>query len=665
MSGKKKYTGQSGQKYIALEPSLGKGGEGAVYRIKDNDSLVLKIFFEEKRTQEREKKLTAMTDMHLPDALTIQNTWPVDVVYEKKKFAGFVMKALKDTVPLNRIYMAEYDDLFPFDKKVLIAKNLCAAVRSVHKANQVVGDLNPNNICVEIDTGMVTLVDTNSYHITGKDGHVFRCEVGLAEYLPREIQEKLKAGTTLKDAPLPTFTKETDYFALAVHIFALLMKGCHPFACASDFSKDIDLKNNEHSVSAPQPLDNIKTGNFSFYNPVKGTKPPLYAPDFRMLPENIYKLFVKTFVLGNKEPEKRTGTLKWFSALDGMLKNLKRCKANEVHVYPAQNTECPWCQLERGVIPDRPPDPPPAFDFEEEDEEDKNPILGIQTGIGTEGAVLDDDSADRADPIPEGEISDPIPKGVGKGGKKKILIFAPIAAGAAAAAIIIPLILLQTPKPQPLGGDVGEETTFMNVTATTDNTTTMTTTDVTQASTTHIPKRDVYTPWQSLEFSLGDKTYELPAALTEFEDEWTYIKGVIDGNPVYEFTLKRNKNCSFQATGILENGTEKVNSVRLDRDSLNGISFSLPGGIDFTSNKKDILEKYVDLDMKLFEADDYTTFFNDGTDDELDKGIFLVVDNKTDKMFFAAIAADKIDFVITDDTGTELFELDEVIGRSL
>ena len=70
MSERKIYTGKQGKTYTAIDSPLGQGGEGAVFKIQEDPSMVIKVFWEEYRTPEREKKLIAMTDMHLPDNLT-------------------------------------------------------------------------------------------------------------------------------------------------------------------------------------------------------------------------------------------------------------------------------------------------------------------------------------------------------------------------------------------------------------------------------------------------------------------------------------------------------------------------------------------------------------------------------------------------------------------
>ena len=66
------------------------------------------------------------------------------------------------------------------------------------------------------------ILDVDSFDITDPDtGERFECTVGISEFLAPELQ-----GRDLRKAK---FTKHTDEFALAVHIFQLLMGNAHPF----------------------------------------------------------------------------------------------------------------------------------------------------------------------------------------------------------------------------------------------------------------------------------------------------------------------------------------------------------------------------------------------------------------------------------------------------
>lgn len=342
------YIGSKGETYIIETPALGKGGEGSIYKIKGKSNLVLKVFNPDKRNETRHKKLLAMIKTPLSPNAMKQVTWPVDVVYENGTFIGYVMPLLKRVEDLNVMYSDKY--ICTLSERITIAKNLCAAVNAVHLAGQVCGDLNPKNIGVDPNTAIITLVDTDSYHITEKNGsRTYRCVVGLPEYLAKEIQDKLhnNKDKDLRTLPLPTFSKETDLFALAVHIFALLMNGCHPFSSAVDNNYSIGkLSQSKPSIVNPQPVENIRNCFFPFYEKRPGYTTPQYAPDFSVLPKKIQDMFVQAFVDGGKNPKLRPNTEDWYMALEEFEKHVKTCSKNEKHEYYDKLKKCPWCEID-------------------------------------------------------------------------------------------------------------------------------------------------------------------------------------------------------------------------------------------------------------------------------------------------------------------------------
>ena len=338
------YTGANGKTYITEAQPLGKGGEGEAYRIHGNPDLVLQLYLPSYRTEGRHRKLLAMIQSSSKsDALRQQTTWPVDVVYDNGSFVGYVMPLVSGVKTLNEIYSD--NDVYSLSEKIVIAKNLCAAVHSIHQAGQVIGDFNPNIICFEPNTGLVTLIVTDSYHITDNEGRIYRCGFAIPEFTAKELQDKLKYNKTLSlhNLPLPTFTKETDLFALAIHIFTLLMNGCHPFASAVD---SIVIASRT-SVVNPQPFENIRNGFFPFYIKKAGYTIPQYAPDFSVLPKAIRDLFVKAFVDGSANPSVRPSALEWYEALSEFEKHLKHCSINNRHEFFDQLITCPWCELEK------------------------------------------------------------------------------------------------------------------------------------------------------------------------------------------------------------------------------------------------------------------------------------------------------------------------------
>ena len=337
------FKGKSGRAYTDVEPPLGKGGEGTVYEVEGMPGYVLKIYAPEKRNEERLDKLTAMLASPLPDDAISQVTWPVDIVSLNRAFMGYVMPKAAGGEELEVIYSDKYNKKFTYYQKISIAKNLCAALNSVHGAGQVCGDLNPNNIVVDPKTGLVTLIDTDSYHITDPaTGKIYRCTVGMPDYLPPELQKKMKGGMTLVSAPLPTFTKEADLFGLATHIFRLLMNGALPFSCAVDSTTAMS----QGSVTAPQPIDNVANNFFPYFDKRPGIVIPPYAPPFNILPADLQRLFLRAFKDGHSDPKARPTPIEWFGALGALEKHLKQCGNHNNHYYPNNLSHCPWCEID-------------------------------------------------------------------------------------------------------------------------------------------------------------------------------------------------------------------------------------------------------------------------------------------------------------------------------
>ncbi len=362
------YKGTNGTDYMVSETPLASGGEGYIYEIRGYKELVLKVFKPERRTKEREEKLLKMIQYKLDKEQLQQITWPQDVVYDEDEFVGYVMPRLWDNQNLNKVYATGNDNL-TLRHRMLIAYNLCAAINTVHSLNQVCGDLNPQNICVNLnlqskDALRITLVDTDSYHITD-DNKTYRCEVGLGNYLAPEIQNKLSNGLDLKSASLPTFTKETDLFALAVHIFSLVMNGCHPFACAKKtnqgYEHNMEQMNDVtcDSVVLPQPVDNIKDGFFPFHQKKEGITYPLYAPEFESLPVELQTMFIRAFEDGYKKPKARPNTEDWLDVLKSLLDSSYYNQCMKRHYYfTISGTGCPYCAAEermRRVLMDNVP----------------------------------------------------------------------------------------------------------------------------------------------------------------------------------------------------------------------------------------------------------------------------------------------------------------------
>ena len=348
------YQGMNGMTYSVEEQKLASGGEGTIYAVQGNPAVVAKIFRTDKKTPQREHKLRIMAAKKMTKEQLAYFTWPQDVLFDKNGFAGYIMPRVSGMKTLTELYS---EDRYDMEWRLAAAYNVCVTVEAIHEVGQVCGDLNSLNILVNLTENdpnccHVTLVDTDSYHVV-TDTVDYRCEVGMSDYLAPEIQKKMGNGVTLRNAPLPTYTMETDRFALAVHIFCLLMNGCHPFACAKQVGDTIEdtmeqktAMGDMPSVVAPQPIENIKEGFFPFCMSKPGITVPAYAPDFDSLPLSLQALFRQTFCEGYDDPAKRVTASEWVNALSSLWdEGFKEC--DKGHKMLAGAPVCPLCQIEK------------------------------------------------------------------------------------------------------------------------------------------------------------------------------------------------------------------------------------------------------------------------------------------------------------------------------
>lgn len=324
----------SGQ-LITIDPTsaIASGGEGRIYPVQQQPSLVAKIYH--KPTDEDADKLTVMFSMP-PDAPIAAPghasiAWPVDLlrtVGRKEQIVGFLMPRVTKVLPIHTYYTPktrrEQKPLFNYLYLHRTARNLAAAVNALHIRGYVIGDVNESNILVT-DTALVTLVDTDSFQVRDPyTGYVFRCPVGKPEFTPPELQ-----GQAFRDIDR---TPENDLFGLAILIFQLLMEGTHPFAGVYQGSDD------------PPPLElRIKAGHFPYSSKSVPYRPMPAAPAFDLLNPTLREMFLQCFEAGHSNPSARPDATRWVNAIREAEDALVTCAKNSQHKYGNHLRTCPWC----------------------------------------------------------------------------------------------------------------------------------------------------------------------------------------------------------------------------------------------------------------------------------------------------------------------------------
>lgn len=326
------YKSNDGVSYTLISPALASGGEGCIYEIKNHHDIVAKIYHEEKCTESRHDKIKAMlltSSSKLPEC-----AWPKAILYKGGQFCGYIMDKKSGYSDLAEFYSPQSHENNVWSKFILAAANISAAVYNIHACGHIIGDLNPNNILVDVNSCKVVIVDTDSFHIR-QNGAIMPCTVVTPEYIPKELQGK----DFKKSEAWRSFSESTDNFALAIIIFRLLMNGVHPFACTA-----VNV-----SGSRFQPEMNIANGYCAYFSDTNHNGNLLVtirSPFISIFPEKIQKLFARAFVA---DASQRPSAYEWYDAMMCLAGSLKKCSENPMHMYYSGKPVCSWCEYEQSI----------------------------------------------------------------------------------------------------------------------------------------------------------------------------------------------------------------------------------------------------------------------------------------------------------------------------
>lgn len=325
---------------IVLSPQLARAGEGTVYGVAQHPEWAAKIFHPTLNGLEsRLDKVTAM--IHSAPSGSVQPngfvvlTWPSHIIVDDRGPVGFLMPRIETATsveihtmsnPSNRLdpmpSAPQWTKNANWGHLVNTAANLCLAVQVVHRVNAVIGDFQERNILVS-DTTEVTLVDCDSMQFTDENGRQYLCGVGRPEFTAPEL-----AGVDLRVRPRE---RESDLFALAVHIHQLLMEGNHPFMRGTWTG----------SGQQPDALSLAQSGSWAGGPHSALITHPL-APPVTFLPNDIQQLFIRAFTEGVQDPRRRPSAAEWRAALLGI--RVCTCPRG-MHQIPVTAPVCPGCAI--------------------------------------------------------------------------------------------------------------------------------------------------------------------------------------------------------------------------------------------------------------------------------------------------------------------------------
>jgi DNA-binding helix-hairpin-helix protein with protein kinase domain len=313
---------------LTLSRKLGEGGEGVVYSTSEPRGIVAKLYAQP-LSRVQVAKLETMVHAGDETLLSVA-AWPLALVFEGVRPVGFTMPLLGSQHALHELIGPKRrQTLFPdahWNFLIHTGINLARSFEILHARGIVVGDVNSSNVVVNRDA-TTRLIDCDSFQIRAQNA-VFRCNVGVAEYQPPELQGKDLARIDR----LP----QHDLFGLAVVIFQLLFVGKHPFSGVLPAHARI-----ENATIG----DNVAARRF-FYGPEarrNGLNPPPGSLGLTAVTPEMALLFRRAF-LG--EPALRPGAAEWHRALDDLKERVAPCAASKAHRH-LRGSACPWCALEK------------------------------------------------------------------------------------------------------------------------------------------------------------------------------------------------------------------------------------------------------------------------------------------------------------------------------
>ena len=232
---------------IILDTEVGSGGEGAVFRVQGNPDQVAKIWHNP--TPRSGEKIAVMVRQR--PAVSVSSggrgrplfgaranrahapfAWPDDALYDDAgRTVGFLMpyvdlsqyresQAFFNPAARRRTEQ-ELNTTFGDADLLRMARNLAEAVRQIHAAGHVIGDVNEKNLLINARSEVI-IVDIDAIQISDPNGgRLYRCTVGREDYTPPRLQ-----GVRYSEIDRET---NDDLFGLAVLIFKLIMGGYHPY----------------------------------------------------------------------------------------------------------------------------------------------------------------------------------------------------------------------------------------------------------------------------------------------------------------------------------------------------------------------------------------------------------------------------------------------------
>ena len=122
--------------YLKLDKSKEySGGEGVCYRT--YNGMFCKLYYKKHITYVNYKKLQAMVNMRCSNPYV---SWPLDILYYRNQFVGYLMQELTDTRSLDELRDDNFSGFRILDRFIIV-RNFLSVIEYLHGKGILVGDI--------------------------------------------------------------------------------------------------------------------------------------------------------------------------------------------------------------------------------------------------------------------------------------------------------------------------------------------------------------------------------------------------------------------------------------------------------------------------------------------------------------------------------------------
>ncbi len=217
------YTFTNKRDYIKFLSNLREGVVGIQSTIyfDDRNNKAIKIFsLEDQNLDSRKKELKLKELMKLKNRFTTV-ALPEAIITCQGKCVGYVMPKLPDAVSLRDFQFKAKKQQTDLKESLKIACELARFIEKLHSEGIIFGDFHSDQFMTK--DGKIYVCDTDTWGFANKGEDYEADRAGRPEYIDPKVRDFSKP-----DIYITGYTKQSDYFSLAVVVFEMLV-GFNPY----------------------------------------------------------------------------------------------------------------------------------------------------------------------------------------------------------------------------------------------------------------------------------------------------------------------------------------------------------------------------------------------------------------------------------------------------